>query len=237
MRNKINTFCAALMFISMGAVSQAQFGGLKSMLPGGDGAAESGPAVNIGALNEQLDKSVLEVGLARQQLIEAQLKLLEALDLKTEADEILSASDIALEGGVSAKSVDDVEKSTQVSAKLQEAAAAKMAETVQLTEDQKVLFTEGKVKFGAGLLAEAAQIAGIVALAGQVAEDVEKVKSNPLNAPKALALAASTAKLASLVPGDVKAMYETWGLIRKVGADNQIEVEEIDISKYMGGAQ
>lgn len=215
------------------ATSQAQFGGLKNMIPGGGGGESAG--VDIGALQGDLDKSILDVGIARQQLIQAQVKLLEALDLKTEADAILSAANVAIEGGESSKNVGDLEKSTEVSKQLNKMIAEKAEATVELTEEQKVLFAEGKELFGAGLLAEAGQIVGIVALATQVAQDVEKVKSNPLNAPKAIALGAGAVKLASLIPGDVKAMYDVWGLIRKVGADNQIEVEEIDISKFMPG--
>lgn len=241
---------AICVLVCGGNPAYAQLGGLLKKLPGvskppAGGAAPANSAAPVAlrsseAIRQDLDASILEIGVARKMLLEAQVKLAESLGIKEKADEILSATKVLGEGGViEPKTAADEEQLRVPTEKMKALIEEHAAVAGELTEEQKVLFAEGKNKFALGVAAEGLQIAGIVALADETAQSLAQMKGNVAKAaelPKAMAMAAAAGKLATLLPNDVKAMHQTWQLIRQVGAKNQIEVEDIDISKYMPGA-
>jgi len=231
----------ALVGLGLVASANAQFGGIGSKLKGlGGGGGDKGgggKVPDIGQMQAELDKSVLEIGLARKYLLEAQIKLAEALGKKTEADQILSTCKIMGEGAVvrQLKSADDIDESAKPSKPLNEIIAQGASNAAPLSAEAAEIFKQGKIEFSKGLLAEAGQIAIVVKLSMEIKDAAEKVKGNPINMAKIAAMAPPAVKLASLIPGDVTEMAKTWQVIRQVGSKNNIEVEEVDVSKYLNG--
>lgn len=230
-------FVASLVMAGLVGSSYAQLGGLKKGLPGGDSGAAA-PAVDTKAMQADLDKSVLEIGLARKLLLEAQYELAVALGAKEKADQIMSAANV-LQGGsvVQAKDAAGIEKQIGVSKEIATLADEAMKSAGPLSEEGKEHFKKGQAAFAKGLVAEAGQIAVIGALAVGIKDQAAQAKSNPMAAAKLTAMAVPAAKLASLLPGDVKAGINTYSLIKKVGADNNIEVEKVDTDTLLKGAQ
>lgn len=206
---------------------------LKAPAPAGDSA------VDVKGMKTKLDKSVLEIGLARKLLLDAQVELASALDIKEEVDKILSAKNISVSGGVvdQAKNVGDIENQIKVSEELSAKINAAAENAGPLSDKGKKHFKKGQAAFGKGLVAEGAQVAIIVALASEISNQASQAKSNPMAAGKLAAMAAPAAKLASLLPGDVNAGIKTYGLIKKIGKDNNIKVEEIDTDSLLTGAE
>ncbi len=217
--------------------SQAQMQALRDRIPGGGGGTAA--EVNLDALSADLDKSILEVGIARKLLIKAQMVLAEALGIKEEADSIVSAAGVLGEGGVVTQptTAKDIEHSIEVSEQLNERLNAAAAEAGELSEEGKIKLAEGKKLFADGLVAEAMQVAVLTRLATEFDGARGQVRRNPARLRQLTALFVPTAKLASLIPGDVRAMHHTWGLIQKVGQNNQIDSEDIDIDALLAGAQ
>jgi hypothetical protein len=214
----------------------SSYGLPKMKIPGASGA--DAPAVDTKAMQADLDKSVLEIGLARKLLLEAQYELAIALGAKEEADKILSAANALKDGSVvQAKDADAIEKQIATSKDLTAVTDAAAAKAAPLTEEGKEHFKKGQALFAKGLTAEAGQIAVIGALAVGIKDQATQAKSNPMAAAKLTAMAVPAAKLASLLPGDVKAGINTYSLIKKVGADNNIEVEKVDTANLLTGAQ
>ena len=239
--NKINIgMMAFTIWVVSLATTHAQFGGFKKKLLGGGESDSVSPVaastVTAADVRGKLDASILEVGLARKKLLEAQLKLLEALGKKEAADAILSSSNVAREGGVAVpKDASEIDESVKVSEELNAELEAFEDQTVTLNEEQKEIFRSAKGDFSEGLILEAGQVAILVVLVKEAKDVVTGLKKNPFKAREALALSAGAGKLASVIPGDVKAMHGTWKLMQKVGADNQIEVEDIDIGTFLAG--
>ena len=85
-------------------------------------------------------------------------------------------------------------------------------------------------------LAEGGQIAVLVKLAEEIKSNAKQIK-NPLQVGKVTAMAVPATKLATLIPGDLKEIKSTWTVFKKVGADNNIEVDDINVDQFMTGAQ
>ena len=199
---------------------------------GKDNAAKS-----VNAVQARLYKSILAIGPARKTMLVAQLILAESLGLKQEADDILSNARVLGEGGVARqpKDVAEIENSVKASEELNKILATAAAQAAPLDEKGKKLFLQGKRIFGKGLLAEAAQLTVLAAMSVELKELVRKAVSDPNQAQKIAVVALPAAKLAMLIPGDVNEMSNTWTLIGQIGAKNNIQVEEIDVSKYTSG--
>jgi hypothetical protein len=235
MRN-ISLVVVILFGLSSG-IAQAQLGALRDRVPGGGGDAPS-PAVDLDVLSADLDKSILEVGIARKILIESQLLLAEALGIKEEADQIASAAGVLGEGGVVAPTnAEGVENSIQASGRLNDRIRAAAEQAGVLDDQSRVKYAEGQKRFVDGLVAEAAQIAVLTRLVSEFDGARGQVSRNPVRLRQLTALSVPTIKLASLIPGDVRAMHGTWSLIRKVGQDNQIDSDDIDLNALLSGAQ
>ena len=224
--------CIGVSLTSGCNTTSPQLGGLGGSKTSGSAAGK----LSTSSIQSKLDASIVEVGVARKKLLGAQLKMLEALGKKEAADAIVSGSNVLREGGVvTPANESEIEESVKVSRQLNAELEKFNDETVKLNEEQKAIFTEAKSDFRDGLLLEAGQVAVLVLVAKEAKENLEGVKKNPLKAPKAAALSGAAAKMASWIPGDVKAMHGTWTVMRKVGADNEIEMDDIDIDSHLSG--
>ncbi len=238
---KIKTLVLTLLISNMMS-AHAQFGGLLnrndeqgSPIPASDMISKS---LGIGNLSAEYDKTILEIGIARQLLLQAQITLAEALGVKEQADEIASAAGVLAEGGVvQPKDVNEIEKSINVSRDLSDLLETAAESAGELDDEAKEKFAEGKMLFGQGLLAEAAQIAVLVRLTREFDGARGQIRRNPLRLRELIALSVPTVKLASLIPGDVREMRKTNDLIKKIGESNQIDVEEINIDELLTGAE
>ncbi len=233
--NHVTKTVAGLSMVVFVGVANAGFGDFakSATAPSGGGAS-----VDVKGLSAKFDTSVLAIGMARKQLLEAQIDLGAALGIKEQVDKALAAAAVINDGGiVQAKTVDAVEK--QVNASKDVSALVKTAaeKNQPLTEEGKKLYNSAMEKFGLGLVAEGAQIATLVVITKEIKDSAQKVKTDPMQGAKVAAMVPPAVKLLSLVPGDVKEMSGTYQLMRKVGADNKIEVKEIDTKDFLNSAQ
>ena len=168
--------------------------------------ANKGPKLDVG-------KSLKSLTGARIAIISAQLKMFEALGLKTEAAVRLSESKRILEGassdsGARVKALNDsVKASKAASEEIRQA----MEESSQLTAEKKQAWVEARIMWGKGIILEYAQIKTIKAM-------VSQVKGDPL-------LAIPIAQLSRLTLGDLKEFNN----FRKVATEFR-KKQEIEIS-------
>lgn len=214
--------------VMCGVSTQAQFGGLKKMIPSGGG--DDAASVDIGALQGDFNNNLLSLFSAKRQLIDAQMLYAEALGLKEQADLIKSAAQGLLEGGTAETSTENQEQLIKVSSELSDLLAANSDAVIELTDEQKQKYREGHIAFGKGAILYLGQAGAAVALGNQVIKDIEKVKSNPLNAPKAIALGVAAGKLTAMTISDSKYIIENFSIMRKIAKNNQIEVEEVELT-------
>ena len=201
------------------------------------GAELSTPSLSPATLKEQMNRSVLDIGLARQQLLQAQLYLTAALGKKQEAAKIMSANGVIKDGGIVApvnrKELGGSIKTSNELNKLVENISKE--DVVNLTDEQKVLFKKSIPHMLGGLTAEAGQIAVIVVLGVNINQSLKDADWSA--APKLAAMAIPAAKLATLIPGDIKAMYQTYTLMRMIGENNDIQVAVLDRDELLKGPQ
>lgn len=235
----------------------AQFGKLGKFIPGAAPAqadpnadtpkfgaeGASVPSVSIEDMKAQLDQSILSIGLARKSFLEAQWLLSGALGFKEEADKMLSGAGVLQDGKIAQPSTqDEIAEACNVSRDLNEKIKESLSGTVTLNEQQKKYYIAAKKRYAVGFLEEGGQIAVLAVLVKQMKDQTDQFKGNAFNpanvgpAAKLAAMAVPAGKLFSLLPGDLKEMYSFWPLFRKVGADNNIEVEDVDIEQFLSGA-
>jgi len=223
-----------LVVAALAGATYAGFGDLAkgATAPGG------GATVDVKGLGVKFDTSVLAIGMARKQLLEAQIDLAAALGIKEQVDKALAATDVMKNGVVDpAKDVKAVEKQVNVSKEIAALEKTAVEKNQPLTEEGKKLFNSAMEKFGLGMTAEGAQIATLVVVVKEIKDSAAKVKSDPMQGAKVAAMVPPATQLLSLVPGDVKEMAATYQLMRKVGADNKIEVKAIDAAALTKGAE
>lgn len=104
-----------------------------------------------------------------------------------------------------------------------------IAKADQLTDEQKAKVKESLVSFGGGVAVDA----GLVALSVETAKHAqEEVKSNPMAVTKF----APAIYVASILPGDVKAMGQSLGNYVKLAQKNGIEVPA-EVTRALSGPQ
>jgi hypothetical protein len=215
-------------------LANAGFGDLATSATGSGGSA----TVDVKGMGVRFDTSVLAIGIARKQLLEAQIDLGAALGIKDQVDKALAAASIMKDNGVvQAKDADAVENQVKTSKELDALLKAAAEKNQPLTEEGKKLYNSGMEKFGLGLVAEGAQIAILVVVTKEIKDSAQKVKTDPMQGAKVAAMVPPAVKLLSLVPGDVKEMAGTYQLMQKVGANNKIEVKDINEKNLLKGAQ
>ena len=229
----------ALLVVGIVCSAQAQLIKIPTIkLPWNTDSSSKGPAPKHGGkVQTRLNMSIQAIGSARKRMLEAQITLAKSLGLKEAADDILSNAKILGEGGVvqQPKDVDGIENSVKASEELSKIMATAAAQAAPLDKEGKILFQRGKEEFGKGLLAEAGQITVLAALLVDIKTMTDKSKSGSKQPENVVALVVPAAELAALTTGDVKEMAKTWSLIRQIGANNNIPVKEIDVSKYLSG--
>lgn len=198
--------------------AQAQLGALKKKSSGGGAAGVD--------LTGQQDKIMKDYSAAGSLLAEAMGLTIEALGTKEEADKFRAqAKDLKGE----AKNKKGLEQIHTVLGDGSKKVDELIAKADKLTEEQKAKVKQSLVPFGGGLAIDA----GLIALSVETAKQAqEEVKSNPMAATKF----APSVYVASVLPGDVKAVGQSLGNYIKLAQKNGIEVPA-DVSKAMSGPQ
>ena len=213
-----------------GSVSHAQWPRL-NQLPGIGKAQPGGGDVN--AFNISVDVAVHRAFKARLSLLEAQVKLAEALGIKTDAYVKASESARAGEGATSDKQISAM-KDSVVSPDAKKEMEAALAESKILSEEAKKTFAEGGGVFCKGLLEESVvglQVANLVQQGSKM-----RIPANPLDAIKIPHLIQSVASLSSIVLGDLKEDCATGAAMHKFSQKQNIEIPgENEVKDKIGG--
>ena len=192
---------AALLCVSADNAN-GQLGGLKKLGFGKD----KGKSVKVdkGAFGDTLNDVLGKVTSARIAFIDSQIKLHEALGLKTKATTKLSEAKRALEGASSdpGKKVKALKDSTKTSESANKELKKAMNSSGELSADSKKIFVKGAGKFVEGVVLEKEQIETIKTLVDQGKQLTKSASA--FEKLKVLKLVKPVTALASLVPGDVK---------------------------------
>ena len=197
---------AALLCVSADNAN-GQLGGLKKLGFGKD----KGKSVKVdkGAFGDTLNDVLGKVTSARIAFIDSQIKLHEALGLKTKATTKLSEAKRALEGASSdpGKKVKALKDSTKTSESANKELEKAMNSSGELSADSKKIFVKGAGKFVEGVVLEKEQIETIKTLVDQGKQLT--TSANPFEKLKVIKLIKPVTTLATLVPGDVKEAVTT----------------------------
>lgn len=215
----------AILFLTLTAVtvSNAQFGGLKRLVPGKKQTSKLTP--------EQFGNSyttlITGVAKARIAFLTAQEQLAEALGLKAEAAACRSEAKRLGEGVSSdAGGVDSLKTSVAVSKDANKAIVSKLDEGKPLSQESQKRFVEGSGTFFKGVLLEKQQIEAIQTLAGQGQSMVKS--ASPFKKAKVARMVKPVTTLAALVPGDVKEGVSTLKAISAFAKKQEIKLEQDD---------
>ncbi len=175
-----------------------------------------GPKLDLG-------QSLKPLAGARIAIITAQLKMLDALGLKTEAAVRLSESKRILEGassdsGAQVKALNDSVKASKAAG---EEIRDAMKESGQLTAEKKRAWLEARIMWVNGIILEKQQVETIGALAKQV-------KGNPL-------LAIPILQLSRLTLGDIKEFNNFRKVAKEFRKKQEIDLPEEDNADEMLG--
>ena len=178
--------------------------------------ANKGPKLDVG-------KSLNQLAGARIAIISAQLKMLDALGLKTEAAVRLSESKRILEGassdsGAQVKALNDSVKASKAAG---EEIRDAMKESGQLSAEKKRAWLEARLMWVKGIILEKQQVETISALAKQV-------KGNPL-------LAIPILQLSKLTWGDIKEFNNFRKVAKEFRKKQEIDLPEEDNADEMLG--
>ena len=178
--------------------------------------ANKGPKLDVG-------KSLNQLAGARIAIISAQLKMLDALGLKTEAAVRLSESKRILEGassdpGAQVKALNDSVKASKAAG---EEIRDAMKESGQLSAEKKRAWLEARLMWVKGIILEKQQVETISALAKQV-------KGNPL-------LAIPIFQLSRLTLGDIKEFNNFRKVAKEFRKKQEIDLPEEDNADEMLG--
>ena len=192
---------AALLCVSADNAN-GQLSGLKKFGLGKD----KGKSVKVdkGAFGDTLNDVLGKVTSARIAFIDSQIKLHEALGLKTKATTKLSEAKRALEGASSdpGKKVKALKDSTKTSESANKELKKAMNSSGELSADSKKIFVIGAGKFVEGVVLEKEQIETIKTLVDQGKQLTKS--ASPFDKLKVIKLIKPVTALATLVPGDVK---------------------------------
>ena len=198
-----------------GATGGGIFGGMLGGMLGGDASGTLG--------NVDLGQSLNQLAGARIAIISAQLKMLEALGLKTEAAVRLSESKRILEGassdsGAQVKALNDSVKASKAAG---EEIRDAMKESGQLSAEKKRAWLEARLMWVKGIILEKQQVETISALAKQL-------RSNPL-------LAIPILQLSRLTLGDLKEFNNFRKVAKEFRKKQEIVLPEEDNADEMLG--
>ncbi len=173
--------------------------------------------------NLDLGQSLNQLAGARIAIISAQLKMLDALGLKTEAAVRLSESKRILEGassdpGAQVKALNDSVKASKAAG---EEIRQAMEESSQLTAEKKRAWLEARLMWVQGIILEKQQIDTIRVL-------VKQVKSNPL-------LAIPILQLSRLTLGDLREFNNFRKVAKEFRKKQEIDLPEEDNADEMLG--
>ena len=190
-------------------------GGMGGFFDGLLGGAASG--------NLDLGQSLNQMAGARIAIISAQLRMLDALGLKTEAAVRLSESKRILEGassdsGAQVKALNDSVKASKAAG---EEIRDAMKESGQLSAEKKRAWLEARLMWVNGIILEKQQVETIGALAKQV-------KGNPL-------LAIPILQLSRLTLGDIKEFNNFRKVAKEFRKKQEIDLPEEDNADEMLG--
>ena len=178
--------------------------------------ANKGPKLDLG-------QSLKPLAGARIAIITAQLKMLDALGLKTEAAVRLSESKRILEGASSdsGAQVKALNESVKASKAAGEEIRDAMKESGQLTAEKKRAWAEARIMWGKGVILEVQQVKTIISLA-------EQFKGNPL-------LAIPILQLSKLTWGDIKEFNNFRKVAKEFRKKQEIDLPEEDNADEMLG--
>lgn len=217
---KLPLLCLILAVIIPSA--RAGFGDLVKMAsPSAEGSAPTLSAADFSSLLEQTTGNVLA---ARLVFLDAQADLSGALGLNTASMVEASAGLRALEG--STASTSEKIKALKASSKKTEDAKKSFSEALaksdNLSDEAKERFSKGTVKFLEGVLLEKKQIETVVKLVQQ--GKALSASANMLEKAKLLLMVKPATELASMVPGDVKEGFTTFGQITAFAKKQNVTV-------------
>ncbi len=167
--------------------------------------ANKGPKLDVG-------KSLNQLAGARIAIISAQLRMLDALGLKTKAAVRLSESKRILEGassdsGAQVKALNDSVKASEAAG---EEIRDAMKESGQLTAEKKRAWAEARIMWGTGVILEFQQVKTIISLAEQLKGDLE--------------LGIPILQLSRLTKGDIKEFNNFRKVAKEFRKKQEIEV-------------
>lgn len=186
--------------IALPSAAPAQLGGLLKKKE----AVAPAATVDVDAFAKASADAAGQVLTARITFLEAQMKLMEALGLKTDAVAKASAA-LRAQEGPSSKPGDRVaalKDSQRVTAEANKEMEQAMAKSEELSAEGKAKFAEGTGKFIEGVILEKEQIDTLRGLVDQGKTLVSS--AGPLQKVKVAGLVKPVSELATMVPGDVK---------------------------------